>query len=370
MSIAERLKYARERAALTLSQVQERTGIGRSSVSEFERGRREPKLSQLQALADAYRRPLSFFLEEGPIPRELVLWRKEPDEGSREREVEFLQLCEQYHNLEMWCDERTLSSLPEPTGGTSQFDYADAERLALAVRSELQLGDRPGHELLRVLEEVCGVKVFHREFSPSGTAASTRSDTFGPAVLLNSANVRWRRNFDLAHELFHLLTWHVFRSAGDVDSRVASDWEEKLATCFARNLLMPADVTRVAINNRVKDGKVSFEALFDVARQFDVSVEALLWQTHFLFGRGPEDSEKTREAIQHARQLVPLYEERDSTAPPRWPARYHALAVKALRRGELSIGRFAQYLEISRAKAMTYIEQEIEDEEEIEVSPA
>ena len=39
-----------------------------------------------------------------------------------------------------------------------------------------------------VIEEVCGVKVFHLDFEPSGTAASAVSETFAAAVLLNAKN--------------------------------------------------------------------------------------------------------------------------------------------------------------------------------------
>ena len=46
------------------------------------------------------------------------------------------------------------------------------------------------------------VKVFHLPLEPTGTAASTYGEAFGMAVLLNSSHVAWRRNFDLAHELF------------------------------------------------------------------------------------------------------------------------------------------------------------------------
>ena len=344
MMIPEKLRYARERAGLTGAQVRERTGIGESSLSEFENGKREPRLSQLQALASVYRRSLAFLLSEQPIPRELVLWRERPVEAAQSVEAAFLRLCEQYHNLEVWCGDRTPSRLPDAGGTAEAFDYAAAEDLAMRVRRELQLGDRPGPELLRVLEEVCGVKVFHSAFEPSGAAASTKSEAFGDAVLLNASNVRWRRNFDLAHELFHLLTWRIFRSETESWSCVAAQREEKLATCFARNLLMPAEATRAAVNSRVEQGKVSFEALFGIARQFDVSAEALLWQMHFLYNRGPGQQDVTERDIDTARRLAPLLEERgrEDTRPPRWPERYRALAVKALRRGEMSIGRFAE----------------------------
>jgi len=370
MTLSEKLKYAREKVNLTLAQVKDRTRIGESSLSDFEHGKREPRLSQLHILADAYHRSLSFFIIEKPPPPEMVLWRERPYEAITEIESRFLRFCEQYHNLEIWCNETLQSRLPPAVGDKDTFEYGDAQQLALAVRGELHLGNRPGNELLRILEEVCGVKIFFISFEPAGTAASTKSMTFGHAILLNAFNVRWRRNFDLAHELFHLLTWDVFRSSTDSSSCLADEREEKLATCFARHLLMPADVALAALEKKIKNGKISYMHLFDISRQFDVSVEALLWHMHFLYNRGPDRQDETKCDIEKAKGLAALFDERKNTTPPRWPARYTALAIKALRRGEMSIGRFAQYLEISRREAMTYNEQELDDDEEVQVIPA
>jgi hypothetical protein len=63
------------------------------------------------------------------------------------------------------------------------------------------------------------------------------------AVLINRHEVPGRRNFDLAHELFHILTWdamppeHVEDSVEQSRIRV-----EQLANNFASALLMPAAV--------------------------------------------------------------------------------------------------------------------------------
>lgn len=372
MAIGDRLRYARERAKLTGSQVRDRAGIGESSISEFENGKREPSLSQLHALASAYRRSIAFFLSDAPIPEEVVLWREKPQAGSEDAESHFLRLCEQYHNLEVWVDERLPLCLPEAPGTAETFSYTRAEMLAKNVRDILQLGDRPALSLLPVLEEVCGVKIFHLPFEPTGTAASTLSETFGAAILLNTENARWRRNFDLAHELFHLLTWRVFRSASGDPKTVscATEQEEKYATCFASNLLMPQGTVRLALDSRSQNGKISFEALHDIARQFDVSVEALQWRMHILYNRGAQGQEQTKQEIARAKALAPPVKRRSESPPRTWPDRYEALAMKALRRGEMSVGRFAEYLNISRQEAMLYVEQEIMDDEEVQITPA
>jgi len=369
MSIGERLRYARERVGLTLTQVQKRVDIGPSSLSDFENEKREPKLSQLHALARVYHLSVSFFLSEGAIPREMVLWRVQPEEA-KEIEGRFLKLCNQYRNLEIWCDEPKRESLPKVQGNAQTFEYPQAEILAKQVRDMLQLGDQPGHSLLRVLEEECGVKIFHMEFQPSGTAASTKSEACGSAILLNSLNARWRRNFDLAHELFHLLAWEILHSDIESPSSVAGQREESLADWFAAFLLMPEDAIKDALNQHTREGKVPFEALFDIARLFDVSTEALVWRLHNTFKW--RNVEETKKIIEKAKALAPILEneQKDDNPPPKWPQRYHSLAMNALRHGKISIGRFAEYLEISRREALKYVEQEVEDGQDIEITPA
>ena len=45
----------------------------------------------------------------------------------------FLRLCEQYHNLEIWCNEHATVTLPQAKGEASRFGYGDAEELAKRV---------------------------------------------------------------------------------------------------------------------------------------------------------------------------------------------------------------------------------------------
>lgn len=368
MNIADKLKYARDKIHLTGSQVESATGIGRSSLSEYEKGVRAPSLSQLRSLAQIYNRSVAFFLDDSPIPKEIVLWRERPTENAENIETRFLQLCEQYRNLEILCDDIVLDALPKPTRDIVSYD--NAELLAQQVRRELELGERPGGELLRILEEQCGVKVFHLQFEPTGTAASAKSDCFGSAILLNGSNVSWRRNFDLAHELFHLLTWEMFRSDKDETSIGAPDNEERLATCFARNLLMPSNSVKDAVYRHNKSGKMTFADLYDIAREFDVSIDALLWQFHFIFNKGPQDKQETQDLITKAKEQYNIYETRENIPFPERPLRFKALAVAALRKGVLSIGRFAEYMGIRRVEALEYLKQEAGDIEQIQITAA
>lgn len=364
MAVAARLKYARERIGMTLADVAPRTGVGLSSLSEFENGKREPKLSQLQSLARAYNRSVAFFLEEGPIPTETVLWRQRPESPvAEEIETKFLRLCQQYHNLEVWCGDQKPCALPTADFSASEFGYPQAKDLANRVAVQLQLGSHPAPSLWRVLEEACGVKVLHLDFEPTGSAASMKSDSLGSAILLNRRSVRWRRNFDLAHELFHILTWDLFRTGGQTET---SQQEEKWATCFARSLLMPTDALRSALLRIRPDRRLLPQDAFDLAREFDVSVDAIMWQLSFSSNLREE---QIQPFLQHCKTLSAVYEKRDNDAPPERPERYFALALRALRSGEMSLGRFAEYLGISRKESETYLEDELSEDEEIQVTP-
>lgn len=368
--LGQKLQYARQRAGLTQAQVREHTSVGESSLSDFENGKREPSLAQLTSLAALYQRPASFFLDERPVPdREVVRWRQKPAEGAEGIEVRFLRLCEQYHNLETFCRARPTVELPDVRRPARPFGRSDAEALAVHLRRELALGDFPGTGLLRALEERCGLKVFHLAFEPTGTAACTKHPEFGPAVLLNAKNPRRRRGFDLAHELFHLLTWD-FLQPEEPTSEVWTCSEEKLADAFAANLLMPVDAIREAVTASRQDGKLHLSALSEIARQFDVSIEALIWRVHALYGGTPSNKDRAEVLIQRARGSAELFLEADQEKPPERPARFMALAVTALQEGNLSAGRFAEYVGISRQRAMEYVEQEPADDEALELPAA
>jgi Zn-dependent peptidase ImmA (M78 family) len=140
--------------------------------------------------------------------------------------------------------------------------------------------------------------------------------------------------------------------------------EEKLATCFARSLLMPEEAFRDAISEYGCDEGPDPAILVDVARLFDVSVDAVAWRYSFLLNIGEE---QVRRLIVDAKMIRDV---RDSDRPGQRPERFRALAVKALHKGEISIVRFDEYVGVSRSQAMRFAEQAETEDEEIAAAPA
>lgn len=355
MSLANRLKFARDAVGLTLKQVEATTGLGASSVSDWENGGREPSLSQLAQLGKLYRRTTSFFLEEGEPPLDVVLWRQKPVDEAADTERLLVQLAEQYHRLEACCGDTQRTNLSTKQASETPMSFGDAESLAHDFRKSYSLGERPGNVLLRVLEEVCHVKVFHLPFEPTGTAACSQSERFGAAILLNSRNVRWRRNFDLAHELFHLLTWNIFRVGEHIHA--PSEYEEKLANAFAGRLLMPPESLRLSVNEQRKGKQqLDFDDLFEIARQFDVSVQALLYQMSDARLIARDRVQPTLKALS---AKLDFWDRSQGDEPRTRPLRFEALAREAIEKGLISTGKFAEYMGLTRTQAMKVIASEI-----------
>jgi len=349
MDIGRRLKDARDAIGYTLEKAEKESGIGASSLSEFENGKREPKFSQLAKLAEVYKRSIDFFLTDKLPAEPVMLWRDPPGEDERKKiESDFTQLCEQYHNLELCTGERIPVKLPQPDiTNPEDFSFHQAESFARKTQKELCLGDIPSASLKRILEERYYVKIFHLDFS--GSAISTVSEEFGPAVLLNSRNVAWRRNYDLAHELFHLLTWSIFR----VKSKEANENEEKFANSFASRFLMPEESLKQRIASLAnKHGEARLEQLDDLAREFGVSLDAMVYRVASLYKIRKEDAEKFLAA---AKQLSERHKPRESDKAETLPERYFDLAQRALRDGRLSLMQFAKYMGISYKKAQEYL---------------
>ena len=366
MDIGRKLKFAREAIGYTQEKAASESGIGKSSICEFEKSKREPKFSQLSKLAEVYKKKIEFFLLDEPIIEKVMLWRDKPNDEQEMKKTqgEFYQLCEQYQDLEILMDQVKESQLPLPdVTEPERFDYDQAELFAKKVQEKFRLGDVPIASLKRILEEIYYVKVFYLNFS--GSAISTVSKEFGPAILLNARNKQWRRSYDLAHELFHILTWHVLRPTNKVESK----YENKLANAFASRLLMPEETIKDRVKASVNDkGQISLDRLDDIAREFDVSLPALIYRIATIFKFRKEDTENYLDA---AERYVQFLRPRPSYEPNKLPERYCDLAQRALIEGKLSLMQFAKYMGISYKKAREYLaEDEDFKDEKISISVA
>ena len=225
-----------------------------------------------------------------------------------------------------------------------EIDFRYAMKVADEIRQRFNLGDRPAVVLEKTLEDRFGVKVWYEELEEGSAAATVGS--FGPAILMNSKQSPWRRNYNFAHEVFHLITWNSVPAETIRKDNVGWERIEKVANVFASCLLLPGDRVTVEFENRVSDGKITFSDLIEVARTFDVSTEALLYRLLNLKLLADE-TVQTLLADDDFRALDRSTMATRWWTPPKFPERFVILAFRAYQKGRLSKAKFAALLDTS-----------------------
>ena len=339
-SIGERIKAARKRLGISQNELAARAGIEhRQSVAQIETGSREVKATELSRLSRALHVSIAELLDAHEPGEPRVCWREQPAAGGEEHEARLLSFCRAYHSARKALEESEPRRLPEPDLNPATTQYRDVDKLALEVAGLLKLGARPASSLADTLENQYHFLIWFASLQSGGSAACTRGE-HGDAILINADEPPWRRNFDLAHELFHLLTWNT--SWGDDRQKKV----EPLANRFAAGLLLPADELKAALDERCRGGEVDYADLISIARDFGVSTEALLWRKHNLSWIKCEDVDSAL-AADKLRRLDRVARRGEWQDPPPLPDRYVRTVFFAYAKGLMSRARLAECLETS-----------------------
>ncbi len=362
VAIGQSIRARREELRLTQAQLADLAGIpAAQSVSEIEKGRRDVKAHELVRISRALHTEVDVLLGLAFAPAETrVLWRRGTKAEDRMREVQLLERARRYSQLEEWCGEPAAQALPNLQFEPATATRASVAELADSMRRLFDLGSIPAATLQRTLEDSYGVKIFTESLEGDQAAACVRSH-FGAAVLLNGADVPWRRNFSLAHELFHLVTWDAVESAwnrGSLDESSEPVWYdrlERLANHFASRLLLPTESVVARVNAHITDGKLTYARLAAVACDFEVSAQALLFRLCDLriLDRDTVDAVLKNEAfILVTREAMrPLKRKRVRSW---YPDRYLKLAARAYQSGTVGKAIVAKYLEMPYAEVEAF----------------
>jgi Zn-dependent peptidase ImmA (M78 family)/transcriptional regulator with XRE-family HTH domain len=345
-SLGDRIKTFRKRLNLTQKDLANQMGFNSpETLSQIERGDRELKAWELVKLAKLLSLNLNDLLRiENVQEKPVVLWRESPETDKESKESKFIKHCEDYAMLEELSRSRTAEQFPQKKVSPDDVSYETARRLASEIRREFNLGDRPARELIKILEEGFGVKIWYFDME-EGSAASTIGP-FGPAILMNLNEAPWRRNYNFAHEIFHLITWNSLPPSLIKNSPDLWDKLEKIANVFASCILLPNDVVTVEFEKNIDKKSITYIDLIGMARKFDVSTEALLFS---LLNLKLLDKNTVDNILKDQ-----LFREIDRSTmapswwrPPEFPERFVRLAFVAYKKGKLSKAKLAEMLDTS-----------------------
>ncbi len=362
--IANRLKNEREELSLTLKSVSKKLGFNNyQTLSSIESGEREVKAWELAKLSKIYGRDIDYFLDIEPTQTEpQILWRN-PESSTEKGIIErrFIAICRKFQNLKKINKETERSDTLLPLSidkhqlrSINAFKYVD--ELALNCLKILNLGCRPAYSLVNILEEKLAYKIIFLPMDSGLSGGSVDDSSFGKAILINSNDSPWRRNFDITHEFFHLITWEnfdqdeIYPEEDSSKSRV-----EQLADAFASAFLLPEEEVRSEFETKAVDKSISYLNLVEIARDFKVSTQALLWRLVNLDlikkENVHEELEKGHIMNVDKRQRIADWE----TEKPYLSNNYISLAIKAFHQGIISKGKLAEYVNVEYSEIPSFL---------------
>lgn len=356
MNLPRKLRELRESVGLSIGEAARKLNFpSYQTLTKIEEGERQVKASELPLFSKAYFCSLNTLLDEQPVHERLsLLWRKTPSDNERKNiEAKILYYCEQYTLLEKllgMTEEKEFRCMEVKVDNLRS--HFDIDSLADEIRSSWELGGRPALSLSSIMEQKYGIKIVYQALGDIGSGASILHPEYGPVVVINSDEAPWRRNFDLAHELFHLVTWNAFAPENLQDPEYFDDVEKK-AERFASTILLPDAEVRRSINLRLKKEALTYSDLVDIAREFGVSTIALLFRLsnlrllNFETAKGMADDEELRALDRRARK--------DEWGGGPNTTRFYFLAAKCLRKGLISRGKFSEMVEINRADVDNFL---------------
>lgn len=345
--IARRIRAFRDARNVTQAALARELGFNdRQTLAAIEAGERRVSPEELVRLAEALQVDVDVFLD----PFLLI------GEGAfsfRAKEVEETTLAAFEEQARRWiATYRELGlqagSEPRRLGRKLELNlwsrFEDAEASAEMLWKEWELGDVPADRLEEAIETQLGALVLYVDAADGISGAASQLPGLH-TILVNRRESQGRRSFDLAHELFHVLTWDAMppRRVEPLEVKPAKgNRVEQMAESFAAALLMPSAVISARWAERA--GEELSLWMSRTAAQLRVSVPALQWR---LVNLGLISKAQVKAIGSTARQAA-------ASAQPKLPLLFSRRFIErvsgAVEAGRLSLRRAAALLGLSLAE--------------------
>ncbi len=345
--ISRRLKHAREKLGLTQAELSAKLGFkDRQTVAAIEAGQRKLSAEELVRAMRALGMDLDYFTDPFRLVGEgRFSWRTTKDANAsllssfEERAGRWIAL---YRKVGEGKD-ALLSPLQPRLTLTEKSRYEEAREAAEALGREWKLGEIPAFKLSERVEEKLGALVLYVDAQLGISGAACLLPGLN-VILINRREPEGRRHYDLAHEIFHLLTWEQMppeHREGEIPRGGKGKRIEQLADNFASALLMPERT--LTPRWQARGNAETHDWLNTTATELMVTAVALKWRLVQLEWLGRADLLEIRDdrltANGRPRQPLPL--------PKLFSHAFVQRLREALFKGDLSVRRAASLVEMT-----------------------
>jgi Zn-dependent peptidase ImmA (M78 family)/transcriptional regulator with XRE-family HTH domain len=345
-SIGARVKALREQLGFSQEALAKRLGFkDRQTLSAIETGERRVSADELVTLSELLAEPLETFVDPFLLIGEgRFSWRQSGVQAKQleayEREAGRLIAAHRALGAQLG---QKPPLLRRTLGLNKSSSFEEAMAAGERFAEEFDLGAIPAQKLAAAMEEGLGVLVLMVDPIPGVSGAACQLPELD-AVLINRQEIAARRHYDLAHELFHILSWdamppdHFEEAAENSGGRV-----EQLANNFAAALLMPTGLLPAARAWQSLSQEELVSKLNATADALDVTASALRWRLVAL----DYLPRTTARSIEDAwlRNNGRASERRDP--PPLYSKLFVARIASAIEEGRLSVRRAASLLQLT-----------------------
>jgi Zn-dependent peptidase ImmA (M78 family)/DNA-binding XRE family transcriptional regulator len=354
--IGNQLRKARELLGFSVDEVAALLEVSSEKVLAWEDERIEPRLAELERLAELYGRDLDYFLHE--TPEAIVRYEFRSGTGrsfgqiSREARLaigKFEELCRKAQEIEDFLRKKRVISIPEIAQNETPLE------LSARLRRILGIEERPVKE---IKEEFIGmgIRVFELPVPAAEFAGLSSWDLrYGPRILVNARDLQGRRHFTLAHEFAHLICRHG-ASVCDIptEGRSNQSQDERFADLFAVEFLLPRDPFKNDVMRLGISQTPTLQEVGKIAGKWRASVQATVYRLEDLGLIRPGHSRELLAKTQSERIR------RRAAKTPSWERRlgrdYVKNALKVYQEGHISLGKLASYLGLPLRKALEVME--------------
>jgi Zn-dependent peptidase ImmA (M78 family)/DNA-binding XRE family transcriptional regulator len=343
--VGQRVKLAREDADLSQEELASQLGFNdRQTLSNIEAGKRKLTAEELLKLMEVLGKSMDYFTDSFSLIGEGAFsWRargavpatlEQFESKARKWVATYLRLGEIHGE--------PFNPLMQQLALSERSGFEDARAAAEALVAEWNLGEVPARRLTEVAEEKLGILVLHVDAPADVSGAACHHARFN-TILVNRREPDGRRNYDFAHEMFHVLTWKTMppRHVDEVASVQGTKAKrvEQLADNFASALLMPEKSLMPRWEQR---GDQEIHGwLNQTASEFQVTALALYWRLRHLGCLTAAASLEVDPQRLTWNGLSPSAQ----TLPKLFSRRFVERLRRALERGDLSVRRAAGLLE-------------------------
>lgn len=277
----KRMRKARIARGMTIKKLAEETGISRQMISNYELGKTVPQGPNILKIVRALNFPIEYFSSEDvSIIGGATFFRSQSAATKTKRDMQEVRIefvKEVYDFLSTYVNFPQVELPDTMDKDVEEITEEYIKKIARELRNKWGIGQTQPIRNLIEIAEVHGIVVSEANMSDDKLDAVSKWIEGRPFILLTSNNESAvRRNFNVAHEIGHILLHESVESIHEYNANVLKNTIEKQANMFASHLLMPDDVFSDSLIS------TNLEFYVELKKYWNVSIQAMVMKAEHL----------------------------------------------------------------------------------------